>query len=112
MGNSLGFDLPPSALMEWRPPPAVHVQPFTKGLILLWLRPDTEDVAVWILNLHLIRPVVVGGRMPNVGSLSLVLVEERLYVAHSNPNPCSWISLISLDQEDPAAIARDRGHDA
>jgi hypothetical protein len=68
-------------------------------------------VSIGILDLHLVRPRVVGWRMSDLGSLDAVVLEERLDVPDADPDSGPGIPLVTFAQHDVAAVTRDRCHD-
>ncbi len=99
----------PSAICGHEPTHAVHVQPFADRRVFLWLRAAAKDVAVGILDLHFVGPGIVRGQMADFRAGAAILFEERVGVAHPNPDPAASVSLIALGEEDRAAAAGDTG---
>lgn len=58
------------------------------------MRPEAQDITVEILDLHLHRPRVVGGWMPDQGTAGKEFVIQGVDVTYANPRPGATLSLI------------------
>src|SRR2546427_13146423 len=68
---------PPPAVSVAPPAMSARVEPFADRLIRERLRAQPQHVAVRIRDLHLVRPGVVGGRVPDDRSLAPQLLAQR-----------------------------------
>src|SRR5689334_18063247 len=77
-------------------------------LVRLRIRTAAQYVAIGIFDLHLQRPRVVRRRMSDLDSPGLTLLVQLLGVAYPNPRPGAKMALVSLADEDRAAISGNR----
>jgi hypothetical protein len=66
---------------------STHVEPFARWFACLRLGAESQHVAVKIFHLHLVRPRIIRGCVPDFGSGGSILVQQRIGVVNSNPRP-------------------------
>src|ERR1035438_1272409 len=88
------------------PPNAVSIPPYAERLILLRIRPDAQDVAVDVFDLHLERPLEILGRVPDSCAGRHVLTVQCANILHADPYPRARLALVVVGEEDRAQIGR------
>src|SRR5579863_968076 len=101
----------PAASPRRGPAHAVHVEPGAGGLVFFGSGARAQDVSIWMLDLHVHCPGLVGREIADGGAGDAQLLIHGFDVMSVDPYPGSGIALVALAEEEAAPAAGD-GHEA
>jgi hypothetical protein len=76
----------------------------------LWLRTESKNVTVGILDLHLIGPRTLDRCLKELDTLASIFDKEGVDIFHPDPDPCPKVPLGALTQHDGVPAPRHRCH--
>src|SRR5215472_10187183 len=76
--------------------------------VFLWLGSKAQHIAADIFDLHFVGPGIVRGPVPDLRSRPPLLLEQRVSIFHSHPDPSTWRTLVTLAQKAMTPTARHR----
>src|SRR5580658_6540776 len=106
---ALSLDALVILIPQMSPANPVSIPPYAQRLIFLPVRPEAQDVAIQVFNLHLQRPLEILRRVPDLCAGRHILTVQHANILHADPHPHTRLALVVTGQEDGALIARHTG---